>query len=165
MDLLHDFYCTHCKITFWFCRFDALPGATEQELIESIHKVYGALNEVLLGKITRGDVLTFSQLSELDQHELPDYNYATPPASPARTARSPDRKRPTGAGISEAVLFSHIAEVLCTHKKLAAVLMQHEGLLTFFQHIANAYFTVPYAEACANGTDSLNWKVYLLLPC
>jgi hypothetical protein len=121
--------------------------------------VYGELNESLLNKIAVGDSPTFTVLQESELELQYVYDNQTPPSSPQRTPRSPQRRRAANAGVAEAVLFGHLAEVLCTHERLAEIVVQYEGLLCFFQYICSTYFAVPYAEAVANGRDRLQWKV------
>jgi len=167
-------------------RLNPLPGATEEELLESLTRVYSEINESLLLKIAQGHAPTFTQLhahvpSEFDDEdrfaaELDRLSAETEPedrfgrGSPATKSRSgveSGNRSPTkaqraamqGGGIAEAVLFGHMASVLCYHKKLAAILVRYEGLLIFFQYICTSYFTDPYVEATTNKTDDLHWKV------
>lgn len=140
-----------------YYRSDIMPGASEAELIEHLRRVYDELNDNLLEKIARGDTPTFKplDLSKFDpfEDEQPTSTVSSPARSPGRRKKSPD------ATIAEAVLFGHMAEVLCTHEKLATILTQYEGLLSFFQFMCSTFFTVPYAHTVASGDDSLGWKV------
>lgn len=154
-----------------FSRFDGMPGASEGDLIEHLRRVYSVLNESLLDKIARGMVPSFTQLYIANEDgdgdgDLPDVSDTPPsaggPGSPGSTASPPltaERRRSPDAGLAEAVLFGHMAEVLCTHEGLAAVLVQNEGLLSFFQFMCSTFFAVTYAHACTSGVDRLSWKV------
>lgn len=157
-------------------RFDPLPGATEAELLESIARVYGEINDSLLLKIAQGHAPTFTQLhghlTSVEEQEdlisasmerLSESGRTSPVAgSPGTGARSPSKAQRAamqGGGIAEAVLFGHIASVLCTHEQLGAILVRYEGLLIFFQYICTTYFTDPYIDATNGNTDDLHWKV------
>lgn len=160
-----------------FRRFDPLPGATEAELLESIARVYGEINDSLLLKISQGQAPTFTQLhghlAGADEQEdqfsasldrLSESGRTSPVAnfSPESGAKSPSKAQRAamqGGGIAEAVLFGHIASALCTHEKLSAILVRYEGLLIFFQYICTTYFTDPYIDATNDGSDALHWKV------
>ena len=71
-------------------------------------------------------------------------------------------------GVAEAVLFGHMAEVLCSsHTLLSTMLQRHEGLLRFFQYICTTYFSAPYNSVTDGGSSGgrsgyfppLHWKV------
>lgn len=167
-------------------RLNPLPGATEDELLESLTRVYAEINESLLLKIAQGHAPTFTQLhahvpSEFDDEdrfaaeldrlsaEAEPEDRFSPTSPPAKKIsgqetgnRSPSKAQRAamqGGGIAEAVLFGHIASVLCYHEKLATILVRYEGLLVFFQYICTSYFTDPYVEATTKNTDDLHWKV------
>lgn len=159
-------------------RFDPLPGAKEDELISSVARVYSEINDSLLLKIAQGQAPTFTQLHghlasadndedqfEADHDRLTEAGRTSPTANSSNVeagCRSPNKSQQAamqGGGIAEAVLFGHIAAVLCTHEKLAAVLVRYEGLLIFFQYICATYFTDPYIDATTENSDALHWKV------
>ena len=157
-------------------RYDPLPGATEAELLESITRVYSELNYSLLSKLASGTPPTFTQLPPDDNFDeeseanateegIDRLAYGTPGASEEVPScpRSPSQRAHRNAsmyvGVGEAVMFGHMAEVLCTNEKLAAILVQFEGLLAFFQFICANFFALPYDDATKSGKDNYNWKV------
>lgn len=138
--------------------------------------MYGEINDSLLLKIAQGHAPTFTQLhghlaSAEEQEDLISASMErlsesgrTSPvaASPESGVKSPSKAQRAamqGGGIAEAVLFGHIASVLCTHDKLSAILVRYEGLLIFFQYICTTYFTDPYIDATNDNSDALHWKV------
>jgi hypothetical protein len=195
-----------------FIRQDAIPGASEDDLIESMKRVYEELNDSLLRKLAQGKVPTFMQLhaqnddyqndellqlllarAELEEEKrLRDARNnseagKSTPSSPssskkgggsssnsnvsstskalelaAEYLKNAGRSSRT-AGVAEAVLFGHMAEVFSTHEDLALVLQQYEGLLCFFQYIASTFFSEPYLTDIKAGTDTLFWRVSILI--
>lgn len=135
-------------------------------------RVYEEINDTLLLKIANGQAPTFTQLhghlaTTDDEESAPTSPMANTGSAKSgfdsdNGSRSPTRSQRAamqGGGLAEAVLFGHMASVLCTHERLAAVLTRYEGLLIFFQYICTTYFTDPYLDATADGTDALHWKV------
>jgi len=158
-------------------RLDLVPGASDAELIEQLCAVYKELNHTLLEKIIHEKPPTFTQLydqggaegrdANIDWHSVGstgsgssidssgsggDGSGATghPPPGDIQLRSEGARKRNISqgnAGIAEAILFGHMADVLCTNDQIAEIIMEHQGLMQFFQYISSLYFAVPYAAA------------------
>lgn len=130
----------------------------------------------MLSKLAAGTPPTFTQPppdENLDEetdfgeteeriHRLACGSPDGPGGSPG-SCKSPSQRAHRNAsmyvGVGEAVMFGHMAEVLCCHEKLAAILVQFEGLLAFFQFVCTNFFALPYEDAAKSGVDNSNWKV------
>ena len=156
-------------IIVFFCpiRYDVIPGANEQELLEYVTRIYGELNDNILDRLAKGGVPTFAQCYDPDAFMEDEgeslFNSGAAGSATPSTSFSAERRRRMRVGVAEAIMFGHMAEVLSTHEQLATILTKHDGLLSFFQYICTTFFTVPYAEACANGRDHMQWKVSIML--
>eukprot|EP00600_Ochromonadales_sp_CCMP1393_P007393 CAMPEP_0174959750 /NCGR_PEP_ID=MMETSP0004_2-20121128/3347_1 /TAXON_ID=420556 /ORGANISM="Ochromonas sp., Strain CCMP1393" /LENGTH=521 /DNA_ID=CAMNT_0016208097 /DNA_START=24 /DNA_END=1586 /DNA_ORIENTATION=- len=158
-------------------RLDLVPGASDAELIEQLCAVYKELNHTLLEKIIHEKPPTFTQLydqggaegrdANIDWHSVGSTGSGSsidssgsggdglgatghPPPGDIQLRSEGARKRNISqgnAGIAEAILFGHMADVLCTNDQIAEILMEHQGLMQFFQYISSLYFAVPYAAA------------------
>ncbi len=110
-----------------------MPGATEEDLVVQLKKEYSRIHNALVGLEDRPLAAVFSTDREV--------SYVL-------------------RGQADAVLFGHVADALC-NPLLAPVVASFSSLMTFYMHVCDEYFRVPYVSVSA--TDDQTWKVCIVM--
>lgn len=122
-------------------RFDFLPGASEDELLNHLKLQYKQLDAALLGRENEA----VSSLISITKNSFME------------AQRVSSTEAVTKRGQADAVLFGHIAEVLC-NENLSPILLKYPALMRFFENVCSTFFAVPFN---AKDSDGNNWNVSL----
>lgn len=109
-----------------------MPNASLDDLLTYLDGQYAQLNAALTGREGEPLANAVSALSHVSHKSL---------------ARR---------GLSDAVLFGHIAEAL-SNDTLSPLVSKHSALMAFFHHVCNAYFSTPYHTT--KESDDQSWTV------